>query len=185
MGIVRRFESVLYRGITNREFKCSFIYTLQTEGKFKNVIEKEQGSYIVYPGYILNVCEGYERPNLYISPRRYFPFVTLVNKTVKLVQENLYDLFPNVGRLEFEINERTLARFQTEQALNTANITMMPAVWVDSTNQCYPGIRITDEEKSLSVTIPLEDAIAFSEFLHGFDPNSYGTMMLFNMGRFE
>ena len=181
----KRIESIVFRGYLNKDFRCSFIYNLDMDGKFKTVTQKDSGTYVLYPSFMLHISEGYERPSLYISFKRYFPFVTLFKKTVKLVQDNLYDLFPNVGRMEFEIDSRTLERFQTEQALSTAGMTMMPAVWVDSTNQCFPGLRITTEDRPYSVTIPLEDSIAFSEMLNGFDPNVYGTMTMFQLGRFE
>lgn len=183
--MINRVEAILFRGYLNNEFRCSFIYTLTVEGKFKTVVQRDEGSYTIHPSYILNISEGYERPSLYISSRRFYQFITLLNKTVKVIQDNLYDIFPNVNRTEFEIDSRTLERFQTEQALSTAGMTMMPAVWMDSSSQCYPGIRIMTTDRPGGITIPLEDAIPFAELLHGFDANAFGINLLFKMGHFE
>lgn len=182
---VKRIESIVYQGLTNSELRVSFIYLFKhDEEKYNTVKEKESG-YTVMPSYLLKISEGYEKPQTFISPRKYFSFATMFDKSVKLVQDSLYDLFPNVGRPEFSMDSRAYERFIQEKAMSSAGMSIIPAIWTDSTNQCYPALQIISEEKNDSVTIALEDAIGFSRFLATFQPDLYGMLILTNLGRFE
>ena len=174
----RRIESVLYKGIINKTLTLAYVFFLNMDGKYKMIEEDNNGNIHIYPSYLIQINPGYPRPRFFISSRQYFAFTAMFDKTVKLIQENLFELFPNVSRSEFEIDEGTLNRFQTEKALCTANLVMMPAVYVDSANQCYPGLNISSTDKSGSITIPLEDAIAINQLLKVFDPNTYGLNIL-------
>ena len=181
----KRIESIVYQGLTNRDMRVSFVYFFKCEEeKFNTVVERENG-YVVNHSYLLKISEGYERPVIFVSPRKYFSFVTLFEKSLKLIQDNLYTLFPNVGRTEFDIDGRALDLFIQEKALSSADMHIVPAIWTDTTNQCYPGLKIVSEDKNSSVTIPLEDAIGFNRFLNTFQPDLYGMLLLTNLGRFE
>ena len=101
-----------------------------------------------------------------------------------LIQEHLYELFPNAGKSEFEINSKAFERFQTEKAIASDGITMIPAVYVDDTNQCYPGIQI-NTLKLGSIRIPLQDAIPMNKMFSTFDPHAMSISMLRIMGKIE
>jgi hypothetical protein len=181
----RRIESVIFKGFINKNLTVSYIFNLKLDGKYRIIEEDDNGMIKMYPGYILQLNPGYPLPRVFISPRRYFPFVSLLEKTIKLIQENLFELFPSINKIEFEVDERMLARFQTEKALNSSNITMMPAVYTDSTNQCYPGIRVSLDDKEGAVTLPLEDAMGISQMLKTFDPNAYGLALMSQLIKIE
>lgn len=174
----RRIESVIFKGNTNKSLTVSYIFNANTEGKFKCIEEDEKGNIKLYPGYLIQINPGYPLPRIFISPRKYYTFTLLLEKSVKLIQKNLFDLFPNVNQTEFETDDRALERFQTEKALSGAGITIVPAVYVDSSNQCYPGLRISLEDKPDSVTIPLEDAMGISHMFKSFEPHTYGMTIL-------
>lgn len=181
----RRIESVLYKGIVNRSLTVAYVYFLRLEGKYKMIEEDNNGNIHIYPSYLIQLNPGFPNPRFFISPRQYFSFIAMFDKSVKLIQENLFELFPNVSKSEFEIDERALNRFQTEKALCTANLIMMPSVYVDSTNQCYPGLNISSTDKSGSITIPLEDAIAINQLFKTFDPNTFGMNVLSQLIKIE
>ena len=100
-----------------------------------------------------------------------------------MISDNLYEIFPDVNKLEFEADSRVLERFQTEKALSVLGMTAIPTVWVDETSLCYPGIRINT--KNGFVSIPLEDAIPIMEMFKRFDPICYAINMLKFFGKWE
>ena len=106
-----------------------------------------------------------------------------MSKAIKLVSENLFEIFPNISKTEFEADERVLERFQTEKALSVAGMTAMPATWVNAQSECFPAIKI--ESKHGCVTIPLEDAIPLEAMLNGFDPIVYSLTMLHFFGKLD
>ena len=73
--------------------------------------------------------------------------------------------------------------FQTEKAIQTAGITMVPDIWVDETQQCFPAIKCTTTRYPSGVRIPLEDAKALSTTLNCFDPHIYGLVLLGLLGK--
>ncbi|MBR5296999.1 MAG: hypothetical protein IKU29_03915 [Parabacteroides sp.] len=181
----KRIESVIFKGFINKQFTMSFIYNLEFDGKFKSISEDGDGRITIYPSYLLQLNPGYPLPRIYISNIKYFTFTSLLESGVKLVRKNLFTLFPNINKTEFEIDERVMERFQTEKALNGGGITIVPSIWVDSTNQCYPGLKISVDNKSDCVTLPLEDAIAMNQLFKTFDPNQYSMSILSQLIRIE
>lgn len=181
----KRIESIIFKGFINKSLTVSYIYNLQLGNKFASIEEDDRGQIKIYPSYLIQLNPGYPLPRVFISPRRYFAFVSLFDKAVKMIQENLFELFPSINKSEFEIDERVLERFQTEKALSSSNVTMMPSVYTDGTNQCYPGLRISLEDKPDAITIPLEDAMAINQMLKTFDPNQYGLALLSQLIKIE
>ena len=103
---------------------------------------------------------------------------------IKRMLDQAFKCFPNVEGLEFEIDSKTLERFQTEKALSTNGMTFIPCVYVDETNQCFPGIQI-NTLKFGSVKIPFQDAIAISKMFETFDPHLFAISMLRMCGKIE
>ena len=120
---------------------------------------------------------------MFIPAYKYFQFVLLLKKTIKKISANLYDIFPNINSSEFEVDSRVLERFQTEQAMASGGMTMVPCVWVDQASQCYPSIRVTSLNGN--VVIPLEDAMSISQMLQTFDPHQFGLSVLRILGKIE
>lgn len=178
-----RIDSLLYKGFVNKDLRVSYVYNFEASGKFQTVIQKQNGDISIYPSFGISISEGYDKGRLYLPANRYYPFTSLLKKSIKIISDNLYEIFPNINKIEFEVDSRVLERFQTEQAVNTNGMTMVPSVWVDSTSTCYPGIRISTN--NCTITIPLEDAIPISKMLSSFEPHSYGISMLRILGKIE
>lgn len=181
----RRVESILFKGFVDKGLRVSYIFTLELEGKTKIISESNNGDIKIYPGYILCIGAIYPGPRIFVSSSKFFTFTVLLEKSIKLIQENLFELFPNVGSVEFDINERVLERFQKEKALSSANVTMMPSIYTDSTGTCSPGLRISLDDKGSSITVPLEDAIGMNQMFKTFDPNLYGLNILSQLIKIE
>lgn len=181
----RTFESVLYKGIVDKSLRISYIFELQLGGKFPTIEETNSGSIITYPAYMLKIGSTNSNLRIVIGSLKYFTFVVLFEKTLKLIQENLFELFPNVGKLEFDMDDSILERFQKEKALNSADITMIPAIYTDGTGVCSPGLRISIDNKGKYITIPIEDAIAIDRMFKTFDPNTYGLNILSQLVKIE
>ena len=176
---MRRIESVIFKGIINKSLTVSYIYTVKlNEGHFNTIEEDNKGNIKIYPEYMIQINPGYPLQRFFVSSQKYYAFISMFDKAVKLIQEHLFELFPNISRSEFEIDERTLERFQTEKALCVANISMMPAVYFDSSKQCYPGLKICATDKSDNIILPLEDCISINKLFTIFDPNTYGLNIL-------
>jgi hypothetical protein len=166
----------IFRGNVNRDLQVNYAYSYKDpsnpENKYPTIRRSQSGTYIFEHNYGLSISEGFQKSQLFIGNRLWNQFVTLLDKSVTLISENLLEIFPDVNNTEFEIDQRALERFQTEKACSTAGITIVPTVWVDQTNQCYPALEI----KSLNggCVIPLEDAIPLRTILNRIDPIAYG-----------
>lgn len=160
----------------------TLVYTYDIDGDFKTITRNQQyNSYSILPSFGINISRGYDKDRVYISSNQYYAFASLLEKTVKMVSEHLYEIFPNVGRVEFDIDTKTLERYQTEKAMACDGITMSPAVFVDDTNQCFPGITI-NTVKTGSLCMPLQDAITISKLLNGLNPHMVSLSLLSMFG---
>lgn len=171
-----KIDSRLYTGTINKDLRLTYTYDYQENGQFQTITFKGNGRVIVRPSFNITISEGFDKPRLFLPSTKYHSFTALLRKSIDLISKNLYEIFPNVGRIEFEADSRVLERFQTEQALATDGITAMPCVWVDPTGSCFPGVRLNSLNGSVS--IPLEDAIPMSELLNNFDPYCYGISIM-------
>ena len=180
-----RLNYKLFRGSRDKHLTVLYGYSYEPDGDFKTVYQREGSNTVtILPAFGISISKGYEQDRVYIPSNQYFTFVTLLQKTVTLISDHLYELFPNAGRSEFEINAKALERFQTEMAIASDGITMVPAVYVDDTNQCYPGIQI-NTLKLGSIRIPFEDAIPMNQMFKTFDPHAMSISMLRIMGKIE
>lgn len=178
-----KIDSVLYRGLINKDLRVTYMYSYDTEGMYQTIKQKMSGRYSLFQSFSIDISEGYEKAHVFIPSNRYYQFTQLLGSAVKKISENLLDLFPNIGQPEFDIDSRTLERFQTEQALTTGGMTMMPAVYVDATNATFAGIRISSCVGNTSIVIPFEDAIPMSKMFETFDPHMFGLSMLKIFGK--
>lgn len=167
-----RIDSILHRGNINKELRLTYTYEYQPTGQYQTITVKSDDRIIIRPSFSISISEGFNRSRLFLPSSKYHSFVSLLRKSIDLISKNLYEIFPNVDRIEFEADSRVLERFQTEQALSTDGITAIPCVWVDSTGSCFPGVRLNSLNGSVSMA--LEDAMPISELLNVFDPYCYG-----------
>lgn len=181
--MMQQINSTIYRGFVNKDLRVTYHYKFESTGQFQTITQRENGSITILPSFGISISEGFEKSRLFIPGNKYYPFSSLLRKSIKKISDNLYDIFPNVNRIEFEIDSRVLERFQTEQAMSTNNMTIIPEVWVDNTNSCYPAIKVNTLNGSIS--IPLEDAISISEMMNSFDPMTYGLSVLRLLGKLE
>lgn len=137
----------------------------------------------INPSFGISISEGWDQPNIFFGFRRYYTFVTLFNRSVKLIMDDLHNLFPNIGSVEFEIDQYALQRFQAEKSLAVGGFETSPCVIADSNDQCCAGIRITHEKGSIS--IPLEDAIPLAKLFDTFDPINASMNCLKVLGKIE
>lgn len=181
-----RIDTPLFKGThesVNKNLLVSYIYMFEPTGQYQTVKERSNGNITINPSFGISISEGYDKPYIFIPASKYYSFITLLDKTITIISENLYEIFPNINKIEFEIDSRVLERFQTEKAMTTAGMTAIPAVWIDETNACYPGIRINTMNGS--VVIPFEDAIPINEMFKHFDPMLYSINMLRFFGKIE
>lgn len=174
----------LYRGTVDREMHASYIYRYETSGDFMTVKENPQnGSITILPSFALTISRGYDQDRLFVTSNQYFGFAILLKQGVDLIRKHMYELFPNADAAEFEIDPKTMERFQTEKALANDGFTIMPDVFVDKVSQCYPGLRITST-KSGFIKMALKDAIPLSEMLVSTNPHLMSLDMLRLIGKF-
>ncbi len=178
-----KIDTILYKGLINKDLRVSYIYSYDRDGQYQTIKQKPSGRYSLFQSFSIDISEGFEKPDVFVPANRYYQFTQLLSSTVKKISENLYDLFPNIGQPEFDIDSRTLERFQTEQALMSGGMTMMPAVYADESNTTHAGIRISSSIGNKSMTLPFEDAIPISKMFETFDPQVFGLSMLKIFGR--
>lgn len=180
------YDTHIYRGSVdsiNRHLLVTYSYDFDMSGDYPTVRKTPSGKHIISPSFSISISEGFDKDRLFLPGNKYYVFVSLLNKAIKLVSENLFEIFPNVSKTEFDIDQRALERFQTEKALSVAGMTATPSVWTNETSECFPGISI--ESKYGKVVIPLEDAIPLAAMLSSFDPLTYSISMLQFFGKFD
>jgi hypothetical protein len=179
------FNIKLYKGNVNKDLAMNYFYTFRqntnAENEYPTLKKTNSGTVVVDHNYGLIITEGFDKSRVFIGTRVWNQFVTLFDKSVSLISENLLEIFPDVNNSEFEIDQRALERFQTEKACSVAGMTIIPCVWIDQSQQCYPALRIQTLKESC--VVPLEDAISMRVILNNIDPISYGfqTMQLMRM----
>lgn len=176
----RKIKLRLFRGSIDTELEVTYVYFYR-DGNDPNVqyptLKKAQnGTIIVDHSYGLSISKGFDGAPLFIGAKTWNQFVTLFDKSVSLISENLLEIFPDVNLEEFEIDQRALQRFQSEKACTTAGISMTPTVWVNASQQCFPAIEI--KTLKAECVIPLEDAIPLRRLLNTIDPIVYASNTL-------
>lgn len=175
----------LYRGTVDKNLRASYIYRYEDSGEYVTVKENpENGTISIAPSFGISISRGYGKDQIYISSNQYYTFATLLKQSVDLIRQHLYELFPEADAAEFEIDPKTMERFQTEKAMAIDGITVVPDVFVDEVSQCYPGLRITSV-KSGFIRLALKDAISVAEALVATNPHMMSLGMLRLVGRFE
>lgn len=164
----------------NPNLTVTYLYDYKENVDFPTVKEKRNGGYVIDPSFSIVISEGFDKNRIYIPGNKYCAFISLFRKTIDLVKENLFTIFPDINKTEFEVDSRALERFQTEKALMVGGMTAGPAVYSNPTNECFPGIMISSQYGEIIVA--LEDAIQVSEIFRIFDPYSYSITMLHFFG---
>jgi hypothetical protein len=170
-------ESVLLKGFISKGFAISYLYDYDLDNpKFPTIKEIDDKNISIDGSFVIKIRYGKDQI-IWVPRNKYSAFVSLLEKATRMTQENLFELFPDIGNIEFDMDDSALDRFQKEKALNTAGFTMMPAVWTDGSGTCLPGIMISDE-KGHAITIPLEECIGINQMFKVFDPYTYGMQIL-------
>ena len=176
-----KLDHLLMRGFADKDLRVSFRYKFSDE-EFATI--KQHGDFVsINPTYGIVIGRSFE-DSVFIGDRLYWSFVTLLEKSVKMISDSLYDLFPDVNDIEFGIDTKMLNIFRVEKAMNTNGMTMLPVVWVDKTSKCYPGIEVFGTTVR-TFKFPLEDAIAMVKLFSVFDPSIMGMNMLRMIGKIE
>jgi hypothetical protein len=189
--MIQNVDVICFRGSINKDLTVNFLYSFDDNSKYKPIdhrqIPNKNGQMVdsckIYPNILLNISQGYGAPFISVGSNTYFPFITLLEKSVKQVSEHLYEIFPDVDKIEFSGDSKMLEIYRTEKAITAAGMTCYPTIWVDSTQQCYPAIKCVTQRQPNGVIIPLADAIALNKMFSTFDPNMYGITMLRVLGK--
>jgi len=175
-----KIDHLLMRGYVDKDLRVSFRYKF-SDAEYATV--RQHGDFIfINPTYAIVISRSFD-DSIFIPDRKYFAFVSLLTKTVKLISDDLYKLFPDVNDIEFGIDHKMLDIFRVEKAMSTNGITMLPTVWSDSNSKCYPGIEICGDNRCFK--FPLEDAIAMVQLFSTFDPTNMGMNILRMIGKIE
>ena len=167
----KTIKVTLYKGMEiNKDLTVNFIVTYETkDGQYPTIRETPSG-YTFNRAYGLAISEGYDKSRMFCSANEWFQFVTLLHKSIKLIQENFYNIFPGNGRLDrSDIDTKELERFQTEKCMYLDGITIVPIIYMTDYDS-FPGIRISTKRNEY-IKIPFEDAIIISEMLDKIEPN--------------
>lgn len=171
-----KITHTMYRCSVNKQIKVEYQFQKKTDGKFSTIREFKNNMYIE-PSFSLTIGEPYGSPNrIFIVSKDYWQFVMLLEKSVRLIQEHVLELFPDLSSNEFEIDSRVLERFSTEKAMHINGMTILPCTWSNDANETFPAILVNTMHGSCR--IPLEDAMVISKMLSTFDPITFGLLMM-------
>lgn len=160
----------IYKGFICKKLKVEFVYSFENnpESKYKTYSQGKNWGSIQHSYALVIRTEFDSKTGLFITDKQFGAFRTLLKNSIKLISEHLYELFPKLGSTEFEISDKALERFITEKAQSSMNITIIPSVYVNQSQDTFPGIHI-DDGRGGTVIIPLEDAIAMYDTLKSLD----------------
>jgi hypothetical protein len=74
------------------------MYTFEQDGKYQTVLQKDNGNISIMPAFSISISEGFEKSRMFLPSSKYFQFVLLLKKTVNVISDNLYDIFPNINK---------------------------------------------------------------------------------------
>lgn len=160
----------LYKGMDiNKDLQVSMNVVYDYDSQYTTV--KISGNNITFNrSYSLSISEGYERARIFITSNEWAPFVSILRKSIRLIQENFHNIFPAEGRINREdIDMKELERFQTEKCMFLNGISIIPIIY-STEYENFPGIMVRNKRNE-SVRIPFEDAIIISEVLDKIEPN--------------
>lgn len=176
--MIRRIDHNLFRGFINPKLRMTITYGFKDDlEKYRSFDYSEQYNRMtVYPEHALNISTMDGR--IFISTGRYFQFILLLDKSIKLISEHLYELYPSITKTEFEMDYKALQIFQTEKALSSGGFIITPDIWVNDVSETFPALKI-EAYNGMVVKVPLEDAMAMCKILDVLDPYNLG-IALFN-----
>lgn len=170
-----RVDHLLMVGSADKDLRVTYTCDINKEGDYRNIRSTDSGRMKVYNTFGIRISRSFE-DGIFIPQKKFFSFVALFERSVSLISEHLYELFPNVNDTEFETSSKSLERFQTEKALSTNGMTMSPRIWVNPESECFPGIGISG---TMGVfTLPMEDAIPMVKMFNMLDPYSLGMLIM-------
>lgn len=180
------YDTIIYRSAktaVNPDFSIIYQYNFDQYGDYQTVKRKKNGGYIINPSFAIVLSEGFDRNRIFIPSSTYYSFISLLDRSVKQITENLFTLFPDINKIEFEIDTKALQIYQSEKALMTSGMESMPCTWVNKFNETFAAVKIAS--KNGCITIPIEDCIPVIEMFKSFDPLGYSISMLKFFGKFD
>lgn len=166
----RSVKISLYRGMDiNKDLQVTMNIVYDYNSQFPTI--KTIGENLYFNrAYALSISEGYEKARIFMTNNEWAPFVSILRKSIRLIQENFHSIFPSQGKFNRDdLDTKELERFQTEKCLYLNGISIIPIVYTTEYDT-FPGILIRNKRNE-SVRIPFEDAIIISEILDKIEPN--------------
>lgn len=177
---MKRINYMLYRGSVNKDLRLDYIYTYESDPETKYLTVKknqETGTMSIFPAYAMSISEGYDKPRMFIPGSHVCPVFDMLSKTVKATSEHLTELYPDINKSEFDINQVALNDFTINNAVSVNGYNALPGIYVTAENECKPCIRMTNARGDF-VRIPLTDAIIITKVMKHFDPDLFGINLL-------
>jgi len=166
----RSVKISLYKGMDiNKDLQVTMNIVYDYNSQFPTI--KTIGENLYFNrAYALSISEGYEKARIFMTNNEWAPFVSILRKSIRLIQENFHSIFPSQGKFNRDdLDTKELERFQTEKCLYLNGISIIPIVYTTEYDT-FPGILIRNKRNE-SVRIPFEDAIIISEILDKIEPN--------------
>lgn len=162
----------LMYGNVNKNLRAEAIFQLDNDDKYQTVKDVSSITTKIRSSYALSISEGFDKNRMFVPTQRYWTFADAFIRTVKLISDNINDLFPNINFNEFDIDPKALEIFRIEKAVQVDGYSMLPCIWVNDTSETFASISITDVKGGF-IRIPIEDARLLSAILNKFDPINY------------
>lgn len=166
----RSVKISLYKGMDiNKDLQVTMNIVYDYNSQFATI--KVVGENLYFNrAYALSISEGYDKARIFMTNNEWAPFVSILRKSIRLIQENFHSIFPSQGKFNRDdLDSKELERFQTEKCLYLNGISIIPIVYTTEYDT-FPGILIRNKRNE-SVRIPFEDAIIISEILDKIEPN--------------
>ena len=156
----KRFDMTLYKGMDiNKDLLVSFHITFDTDGQYQTIQQKQNGISL-RPSFALSISEGYQKSRMFCPSNSWFPFVNLLAKSVKLISDNIYSIFPSVGKISWDdVDKRELERFQTEKCMYINGFSIIPIVYTVCYGESCHDDGLWHQPVWFSATVVLSDVL--------------------------
>lgn len=178
--MLKRISYTLMWGSVNKDLRIDYIYTIDNdpESKYRTIKKNEDTlSMIIKPSHAMAISEGFDKPRLFIPGAHITMVFDMLSKTVRATSEHLKELYPDISKPEFDINQDALNNFTINNAVSVNGYNALPGIYVTPENECKPAIRVTNSKGDF-VRIPLTDAILITKHMEHFDPDVFDIQML-------
>lgn len=176
----RQVNHLLMKGVVDTGIRVTYIMRFDMDSKYPPMTRSISDTLYTYPVFAISIGRSFD-DRLFITSKKYFSFIVILEKAVTQISNHLYEIFPDADSTDGSVNNTMLQIYRTEKAMSIDGITVIPCAYVNSTNETSPGVEIIISTDG-SFKLPLVDALIISKMLSSFDAINFQYVIMHMIG---